>query len=130
MNAGAMIAIHAAAAAAKAKSDALDAFRLKGATAADRACALYDLGLAADNSALRDLFASGVLRAVDARGRAVMAGEMSGAGDRFYLDEAALIAQRDGGLNSKQRRQVTGLLILFGLLGLVIGIAVLISGSR
>jgi hypothetical protein len=122
MNAGAMIAIHAAAAAAKAKSDALDAFRLKGATAPDRACALYDLGLSADNTALRDLFASGVLRGVDARGRELIAGELSGAGDRFYLDEVAFVAQRDGTSRTARSKQLIGIAIGAGLLlfGLVL----------
>ena len=68
MNHGAMIAIHAAAAAAKARSDVLDAFRVRGATAPDRARPLYDLGLALDNAALREFFAAGILRGVDARG--------------------------------------------------------------
>ncbi len=111
MNHGAMIAIHAAAAAAKARADVLDAFRLNGATAPDRARALYDLGLQLDNHALREFFTSGVLRGVDARGRAVMAGEMSGAGDRFYLDEAAFIAVRDGAGGASKPQQV-GLIAL------------------
>ena len=122
MNHGAMIAIHAAAAAVKARADVLDAFRLKGATAPDRARALYDLGLQLDNHALPEFFTSGVLRGVDARGRAVMAGEMSGAGDRFYLDEAAFIAVRDGAGGAANRHQVllvavaVGVMLLGGLL--------------
>lgn len=119
MNHGAMIAIHAAAAAAKARAEVLDAFRLKGATAPERALALYDLGLALDNTALREFFASGVLRGVDARGRAVMAGEMSGAGDRFYLDEAACIAQRDGAGAASRRQQLV--LVAVSLVVLLLG---------
>lgn len=119
MNHGAMIAIHAAAAAAKARSDVLDAFRLHGATAPDRARPLYDLGLALDDAALREFFSSGVLRGVDARGRAVMAGEMSGAGDRFYLDEAAFIAQRDGSSRALKSQK---------LLAIALGVGVLLVG--
>jgi hypothetical protein len=128
MNHGAMIAIHAAAAAAKARSDVLDAFRLHGATAPDRARPLHDLGLALDDRALREFFASGVLRGVDARGRAVMAGEMSGAGDRFYLDEAAFIAQRDGSVGTIRSRQL--LLIAFGVGLLLLGLVVFLLTVR
>ena len=128
MNHGAMIAIHAAAAAAKARSDVLDAFRVRGATAPDRARPLYDLGLALDNAALREFFAAGILRGVDARGRAVMAGEMSGAGDRFYLDEAAFIAERDGTAGTVRSRQV--LLIAFGVGLLLLGLVVFLLKVR
>lgn len=116
MNHGAMIAIHAAAAAAKARADVLDAFRVTGATAPERARGLHDLGLQLDNHALREFFTSGVLRAVDARGRAVIAGEMSGAGDRFYLDEAAFIADRDGAHGAAQRQAGVAIAVVFGVL--------------
>jgi hypothetical protein len=124
MNHGAMIAIHAAAAAAKARTEVLDAFRVNGATAPERARGLHELALADDNSALRAFFESGVLRAVDSRGRALVPGGRAGAGDRYYLDEQALIADRDGNSGSAKRRQV--MLIALGagflLAGLIVGL--------
>jgi hypothetical protein len=128
MNAGAMIAIHAAAAAAKARTEVLDAFRRNGATAPERARSLYDLGLASDNHALRGFFEAGVLRGVDSRGREVLVGQESVSGDRYYLDEAAFIAQRDGGSFSTGQRRL--LLISLGVGLLVIGLLILLALGR
>lgn len=116
MNHGAMIAIRAAAAAAKARTEVLDTFRLKDATAPDRARALHDLGLPLDSRALRELFESGVLRGVDSRGRPLIEGGMAGAGDRFYLDEAAFVARRDGAGGGMRRRQLIAVAAALGVL--------------
>ena len=118
------IAIHAAAAAAKARTEVLDAFRVQGATAPERARRLHELGLADDNGALRAFFESGVLRAVDSRGRALVPGGRAGAGDRYYLDEQAFIADRDGTAGAVNRRQVMLIALGAGILlaGLIVGL--------
>jgi hypothetical protein len=79
MNAGAMIAIMAASAAAAAQQRQLDGFRLAGATSPERARPLEAMGLPRD-----DTFA-----------RLVKEGVLHELGDgRAWLDEAALIARR------------------------------------
>lgn len=70
----------AAAAAARAELRHLDAFRLAGATSAERACALESIGMVRDTAFAR-LTTRGVLK--------------PGTNGRYYLDEAALIAHRD-----------------------------------
>ena len=112
MTHGAMIAIHAAAAAARARTHALDAFRVRGATAPERARPLVDLGLTADDRALRGLLAEGVVRAVDARGRATVIGDDFARVAGYYLDEAAFVAQRDRGGSGGPERARTRARIL------------------
>jgi hypothetical protein len=96
MNPGVMVAIHAAAAAQKAKTDALDAFRVHGATAAERARPLRDLGLTLETDAVAKLIESGVVRGVDSRGRLTVLGDSIDRVEGYYLDEVAFIANRDG----------------------------------
>ena len=58
MTHGAMIAAHAAhAAAVRARTAVLDAMRVQGATAPERAHPLVELGLSADSAALREWLA-------------------------------------------------------------------------
>jgi hypothetical protein len=129
MNAGAMVVIMAAAAAAKAREEALDAFRLNGATSADRARTLTELGLG-ENTALRGgLFDAGVVRGVDARGR-VLPPETAGAqATAFFLDEAALIAERSGGASAVKAIRIA-LVILAALILVFIGVVAALRGSR
>ena len=91
---GAIIAIHAAAA-AKARTSVLDAFRVRGATAPERSLGLAELGLDAGNAALIEMVKSGVVRGVDSRGRATVIGDEMARPETFYLDEPTVIAHRD-----------------------------------
>lgn len=105
MTHGAMVAIHAAtaaAAAAKAKTDVLDAFRVRDATAADRARTLADVGLSIDNKAVQELISAGVIRGVDSRGRLTVLGDSIDRVVGYYLDEPAYITHRDGGTKSSK----------------------------
>jgi hypothetical protein len=114
MNPGVMIAIHAAAA-QKAKCDALDAFRIHGATAPERARPLRELGFSGGNTAVAELIASGVIRGVDSRGRLTVLGDTIDRVDGYYLDEVAFIANRDGtgrASRGKRLRWVMGALAL------------------
>jgi hypothetical protein len=98
MTHGAMVAIHAAtvaAAAAKARTDVLDAFRVRDATAADRARALADVGLSIDNKAVQEFISAGVIRGVDSRGRLTVLGDSIDRVVGYYLDEPAYITHRD-----------------------------------
>src|SRR5688572_33505249 len=98
MNHGAMVAIHAAttaAAAAKARTQVLDAFRMRDATAPGRARTLAEVGVR-DEHALRALIEAGVVRGVDSRGRLTVLGDSVDRVEGYYLDEAAYIAHRDG----------------------------------
>ena len=95
MNAGAMIAIQAAASAAKARTRILDAFRIHGATAPERARPLEELGLSPQDHTLLRCITVGVVRGVDARGRPVILGDATARVAGFYLDEAEWVRQRD-----------------------------------
>ncbi len=105
MNPGVMVAIHAAAAAQKAKTAALDAFRVHGATAPERARSLRDLGLDLGNDAVAKLIETGVIRGVDSRGRLTVLGDSIDRVEGYYLDEAAFIANRDGTDGTRSRKQ-------------------------
>jgi hypothetical protein len=109
MNAGAMVAImaaNAAAAAAAAQQRQLDAFRVAGATAPERAQRPETIGLSRDDTFER-LMQEGVLR---------------DAGDgRVWLDEAALIARRRvRSPRSTRIAVVIGLLVAVLLVGLAV----------
>lgn len=120
MTHGAMVAIHAAqAAAAQARARVIDAFRVQGATAPERARPLAELGIAETDSALKPLLEHGLVRAVDARGRAIIQGSTVGRASGFYLDEAAVIAQRDR-KRTTGRRAVWLLIAVLGALGLLL----------
>ena len=106
MNPAVMIAIHAAAAAQKAKTDALDAFRIHGATAPERARPLHDLGLGGDSTAVAELIAAGVVRGVDSRGRLTVLGDIVDRVEGYYLDEVAFIANRDGADGAPTRKHL------------------------
>jgi hypothetical protein len=98
MNPGAWVAIHAAttaAAAAKARTNALDCFRTHDATAPDRARTLTEIGLADDDRAVTELISAGVVRGVDSRGRLTVLGDVDDRVAGYFLDEAAFIAHRD-----------------------------------
>ena len=115
---GAMIAIHAAAAADAARATIADAFRLKGATAPERAVPLDQLGVAIDEKALGEFIDSGVIRGVDSRGRLTVIGDELRQPKAYYFDEATFLASRD---NKKQsahvRTLLIGLALALGLLG-------------
>ena len=70
---GAMLAVHSAAA-TEAKKKLVDAFRIRGATAPERALPLPELELTSDDRGLGDLISSGVIRGVDPRGRPTVIG--------------------------------------------------------
>ncbi len=131
MNPGVMVAIHAAttaAAAAKAKTEALDAFRLRGATAPERACRLPELGLAADNHALNELIQTGVIRGVDSRNRLTVLGDSVDRVAGYYLDEAAYIAHRDGKNKTTRKESVwIAVILLLALAGVALLLFVMLS---
>lgn len=118
MNAGAMVAIMAAntaaAAAAAAQQRQLDAFRLAGATAPERAQRPEAMGLPRDDTFVR-LAHEGVLR---------------DAGDgRVWLDEAALIARRSAGTRMSRRAKFVVIGVLLALLLLAVGALLMARGS-
>lgn len=120
-----MIAVHAAAAAARERNRVLDAFRVQGATAPERARPLAELGLSADDRTIANLVQAGVIRGVDARGRLTVLGDDFARPRGFFLDENQAIADRDRGSISPRRRKVfvvvsIGLGALAALLGLVL----------
>lgn len=125
MNPGVMIAIHAAAAAQKAKTEALDAFRIHGATAPERSRPLRDLGLTMESTAVGKLIASGVVRGVDSRGRLAVLGDTIDRVEGYYLDEAAFIANRDGTHRSSTQKQVRW--VIAALVAMAIGAAVALT---
>jgi hypothetical protein len=128
MNAGAMVAVMAAAAAAKAREEALDAFRLTGATSADRALTLAQLGLE-ENTALRgELLNDGIVRGVDTRGQLLPAGKDAMRAPRFYLDEMALIAVRDNGTPTRKAGRIA-VAIVIAILLLFIGVVASLPGA-
>ena len=91
MNVPVMIAVHAAQQQA-AERALLDTFRLADATAPDRAQSLSRLGIT-HGDAFERLERAGVLRN---EGR-----------DRYYLDEAAVIARRSSGSKTSPARLIT-----------------------
>lgn len=121
---GAMIAIHAAAAAA-AREKVLTAFRVNEATTPDRARSFAELGIAADDKYFSALIVSGTVRGVGPRNRPVIIGDPLNTPVAFYLDEAALIAERErSGRSTMKALRV--IMIGLGLLALV-GIALLFA---
>ena len=105
-----MVPVILAAVVAAAERRFLDAFRLAGATAPERAVRLEALGLSRDDAFDR-LVAAGLLRDAGASG--------------YYLDEAAVIARRD-------RKPPRGVWIALGvmLVLLLIGFVVLATRDR
>ena len=121
----ALMAAHVARVAAKAREKVLDAFRLRGATAPERAVRLTELGLASDDEALTAFIASGVVRGVDSRGRPAVIGYEDSRAETYYLDEGAWIAARDRRTSSESRAVaivllVVGLILLLPLLFLAV----------
>ncbi len=106
MTHGAMIAVSAAKAAAKSRARVIDAFRICGATAPERARPLAQLGLASDDRALVACIASGVIRGVDPRGRPAIIGYEHSRIEGYYLDEGAYMAERDRGGGGLRRSRV------------------------
>jgi hypothetical protein len=113
-----MIVIHAAQAAAKARLKVFDAFRLRGATAPERARPLSELGISPDDSVLSALLGSGVIRGIDHRGRPAVIGHEDTRIEKYYLDEGAYISERDRskGLSKGARAVVLVLGIVLALL--------------
>ena len=128
MTHGAMIAIHAAsvaAAAAKARTQVLDTFRLQDATRPERARPLAEVGLSIDDNAVRELISTGVIRGVDSRGRLTILGDSIDRVDGYYLDEQAYIAHRDGTSKKTSRKEATliaCLLVLAALAVIALGV--------
>jgi hypothetical protein len=109
----AIIAAHAAKAATTARTRILDAFRLRDATAPERALPLAELGLAVDDRYLAEYIRSGVIRGVDSRDRPAVIGYEHVRIGGYFLDERACIAERDrhaGAGTSRQRRIALALL--------------------
>lgn len=106
MATSAILAAHAAKAAATARTRILDAFRVRGATAPERALPLLELGLAIDDRYLAEFIRSGIIRGVDSRDRPVVGYELTRIGG-YYLDEHAFIAERErtGGEPDRRRRK-------------------------
>ena len=127
MNPGTMAAIHLAAASTKARTKLIDAFRLAGATAAERARPIAALGLEVDDRSFAELVRKGVLRGVDRRGRPVTVGDEYNPAESYWLDEAALIADRDGtsGRGSKQAAMLVLAIFL-----LIAGVALVLRTTR
>ena len=127
MNPGVMIAITAAAAAHKAKTQTIDAFRLQGATAPERARPLPDLGLSLTNDALAKLIEAGIIRGVDSRGRLTILGDSIDRVEGYYLDETAFIADRDGTNYTKSELRAVwiGIGLVMAAVGLMIVIVLL-----
>jgi hypothetical protein len=122
---------HAAhAVAAKERAKVLDAFRVRGATAPDRAKPLGELGLSSDDRQLGAFIASGVIRGVDTRGRASVIGDTVNRVAGYYLDEAAWVAQRDRAAIDPRKRAVLLLLALvLAILGALLA-GMIVSQSR
>lgn len=117
---GAMIAIHAAVAANAARAKIADAFRLKDATAPERAVPLDELGVAIDENVLGEFIESGVIRGVDSRGRLTVIGDELRSPKAYYFDEVTFLAARD---NRKQGAQARSVLI-----ALAIALGFLVAG--
>ena len=110
MSGGAVVAA-AAAAHRRRINHVLDAFRVAGATAPDRARALDTL-VPARSREVDELQRAGVLVA-------------SPRGDSWYLDERAYVAWRDAGMSRRARA-----LLLIAVLLLAIGLAIALSIQR
>lgn len=121
-----MVAVHAAQAAAKAREKVVDAFRLRGATAAERALPLNELGLASDDRVVGALVESGVVRGVDRRGRPAVIGYEESRVEGYYLDEAAVISARDRASGSSTRVAV----IVLGIVAVLILLPLLFLAFR
>ncbi len=129
MNAGAIVAVLAAAAAQKARQDAEDAFRLAGATSSDRARPLAELGLA-DNPAVHGaLRSAGIVRGVGARGQVLSVEEAEARAAAWYLDEAAILAERTAATALGKRASSVAIAIGIALLLVLIGIVLIAPGS-
>ena len=116
MTVGANVAIMAAAASsARARQRVLDAFRVAGATAPERARPLAELGLTLD-STLEACVNAGVVR------RGKRDGEL-------WLDESAYIARRDGGERKAAKAVVIVSLIALALLLVAVLLLVRRPGS-
>ena len=126
---GAMIAVHAAnAAAAKSREKVLDAFRMQGATAPERARSLAELGVANDDKAFGKFVAAGVIRGVDSRGRPTVIGDAVNRTVAYYLDEPAFVAQRDQKTGGSQRRALLIMLIvLLASTAVLLGVVLAVS---
>ena len=124
---GAIMAIHAAQA-QKRRTAVLDAFRLRDATAQDRARSLAELGLAADDSALTELLEKGVVRALDSRGRPAVLGDAMARIESFYLDEAAFVADREASGFSRSDRIAVVVIVAIALA--FVGSALFVKLSR
>ena len=111
---GAMIAVQAAAA-GEAKKKVVDEFRIRGATAPERALPLPELGLS-DDASVGELISSGVIRGVDPRGRPTVINYEDARVAAYYLDEGAYIAHRDRGVGSRTRAVLIVLAIVGALL--------------
>jgi hypothetical protein len=134
MNHGAMVAIHAAtiaAAAAAARTKALDAFRVHDATRPERARTLAEIGLSGDDHAVGELIAAGVLRGVDTRGRLTVLGDSVDRVAGYYLDEPAYIAYRDGkgGRTSRKEAVLMVCILVLAAIG-VAALAVVVASRR
>ena len=112
MTVGANVAIMAAASSARARQRVLDAFRIAGATAPERARPLDALGLKLD-ATLEACIRADVVR------RGKRDGEL-------WLDEAAYVARRDG--NERKAVKLVIILMLALLLGTLA--ALLLLGRR
>ena len=123
----AVIMAHAAKAAATARTRILDAFRLRDATAPERALPLAELGLAVDDKYLAEFIRSGVIRGVDSRDRPTVIGYEHVRIGGYFLDERVYIAERDRhdrGGTGRQRRVV--LAIMFWLIVVLIPLLFLV----
>ena len=115
---GAMIAVQAAVAANAAREKIADAFRVKGATAPERAVPLDKLGVTIDEKVFGEFIDCGVIRGVDSRGRLTVIGDYVRQPKAYYFDEATFLASRDNEKQSAQVRSVLiGLALALGLLG-------------
>jgi hypothetical protein len=124
-----MIAVQAAAAAARAKTQLLDTFRVAGATAPERALPLARLGVDGQQSTFGTLVQAGVIRAVDARGRPAVLGDTFDRIAGYYLDEAAYVAHRDAA--SKPKPQLLVFVVIMMLVTVLCsGLALMISRGR
>jgi hypothetical protein len=120
MTHGVMIALHAAATAARERTRVLDAFRIQAATAPERARPLAELELAANDRVLADLVQAGVVRGVDSRGRPTALGDEFALPKAFYLDEASAIAERNKASGNPRHMITIGLTALAAVVALLL----------
>ena len=122
-----MVAIHVAAAATKARCKVMDSFRLAGATAAERARPIAELGVDPGDRYLAEFVAQGVIRGVDRRGRPVVIGDEYNAAESYWLDEAAVIANREGRANRESRKAA---IVVLAILLVFAGVALVLRATR